>query len=187
MTDLSELEALVGRMEAMADHLGKATDMIRFTSRSSREHAADIRVLLSTIRSQEAALVELRAERDNAVAITKRVQSAAKTIMIGESDELARLRAEKAGEWVATKTLDSEREANAILTDERDALRAALVEAREALEPFARVGELFDSGTAGFSDDDQVDLTIEDWQMNRITVGNLRRAACALSKLEGGE
>lgn len=75
----------------------------------------------------------MEAERDAAVTSMKRVQSAAKTIMIGEAAELTRLRAEKAGEWVATKTLDSEREANAILTAEVERLKADLAEARGAL------------------------------------------------------
>lgn len=59
----------------------------------------------------------------------KRVQSAAKTIMIGEADELRRLR-EQHREWhLAVNSLDSEREANAVLTSEVEALRTELAEA----------------------------------------------------------
>ena len=69
------------------------------------------------IAAQDAEIARLRV-------IVSRVQSAAKTIMIGEADELRRLR-EQHREWhLAIKSLDSEREANAILTAENEALRS---------------------------------------------------------------
>lgn len=67
---------------------------------------------------------EAAAEITRLRAQVKIVQSAAKTIMIGEADELRRLR-EQHREWhLAIKSLDSEREANAILTAENEALRS---------------------------------------------------------------
>jgi hypothetical protein len=62
---------------------------------------------------------------------------------------------------------------------------AALVEAREALKPFAKIAaSVLRSPRKGFADD-------YDWVTRQdgttITFGHLRRAASALSKLEGGE
>ena len=69
-------------------------------------------------------IIEAAAEITRLRAQVKIVQSAAKTIMIGEADELRRLR-EQHREWhLAIKSLDSEREANAILTAENEALRS---------------------------------------------------------------
>lgn len=59
-------------------------------------------------------------------AIVKRVQSAAKTIMHHEGDELARLRKQAQEHHLAVLTLDSEREANSMLTEEVERLRARL-------------------------------------------------------------
>lgn len=59
-------------------------------------------------------------------AIVKRVQGAAKTIMHHEGEELARLRKQAQEHHLAMRTLDSEREANALLTDEVERLRARL-------------------------------------------------------------
>lgn len=77
----------------------------------------------------EASYAEAAAEITRLRGQVKRVQSAAKTIMIGEADELRRLR-EQHREWhLAVNSLDSEREANAMLTREVEALRTELAEA----------------------------------------------------------
>lgn len=75
--------------------------------------------------------IEAAAEITRLRGQVKRVQSAAKTIMIGEADELRRLR-EQHREWhLAVNSLDSEREANAVLTCEVEVLRAELAEAHQ--------------------------------------------------------
>jgi hypothetical protein len=67
-------------------------------------------------------------------AIVARVQGAAKTIMIGEADELRRLREKARQEWVAANSLDSELTMNAILTEENERLRIRLENVTYALE-----------------------------------------------------
>lgn len=57
------------------------------------------------------------------------VQRAAKTIMIHEADELRQLRDERVKWHQAIATLDSERQANALLTDRVEALETSLAEA----------------------------------------------------------
>jgi len=76
-------------------------------------------------------LEEAAAEITRLRATVARVQGAAKTIMIGEADELRRLR-ERHREWhLAIQSLDSERDANAILTEENERLRAENAEAEQ--------------------------------------------------------
>lgn len=73
---------------------------------------------------------EAAAEITRLRAQVKIVQAAAKTIMIHEADELRQLREERQQWSHAIKSLDSERDANAVLTDEVERLRAELAEAR---------------------------------------------------------
>lgn len=95
--------------------VGKVALAVRFWWRSS--HLPVLEEAAHHIASQDAEIARLNA-------LVSRVQSAAKTIMIGEADELRRLR-EQHREWhLAIKSLDSEREANAILTAENEALRS---------------------------------------------------------------
>jgi len=55
---------------------------------------------------------------------------------------------------------------------------------REALEPFARIGELIELETTGFDDADELHLIIESGHLlERIKVGDFRRAHAALSTL----
>ena len=55
---------------------------------------------------------------------------------------------------------------------------------REALEPFARIGDLIDLETTGFDDEDELPLTSEDgFLMTRFSIGAFRRAARALAAL----
>jgi len=76
-------------------------------------------------------LEEAAAEITRQRATVARVQGAAKTIMIGEADELRRLR-ERHREWhLEIQSLDSERDANAILTEENERLRAENAEAEQ--------------------------------------------------------
>lgn len=103
MSQPTEAQAdIVERLTAMYSHRGDGLPT-QYVNPDGREAAAEI--------------TRLRAQ-------VKIVQSAAKTIMIGEADELRRLR-EQHREWhLAIKSLDSEREANAILTAENEALRS---------------------------------------------------------------
>lgn len=73
-----------------------------------------------------AALTAQADEIERLSATFKRVQGAAKTIMHHEGEELARLRKQAQEHHLAIRTLDSEREANALLTDEIERLRARL-------------------------------------------------------------
>lgn len=75
-------------------------------------------------------IIEAAAEITRLRAQVKIVQAAAKTIMIHEADELRQLREERQQWSHAIKSLDSERDANAVLTDEVERLRAELAEAR---------------------------------------------------------
>lgn len=55
---------------------------------------------------------------------------------------------------------------------------------REALEPFARMGELIELETTGFSDDDELHLIVETGHlMDRFSVKSFRQA---LASKEGG-
>jgi hypothetical protein len=55
---------------------------------------------------------------------------------------------------------------------------------REALEPFARMGELIETETSGFADDDELSLIIESGHlMDRFKVSDFRRAREAISLL----
>lgn len=54
---------------------------------------------------------------------------------------------------------------------------------RGALAPFARLGELIDLETEGFADADELPLTTEDgYLLDRLTVGDFRRARTALNQ-----
>ena len=102
--------------EAQADIVERLLDEADLCQ---NEGAEDIATLLS----------EAAAEITRLRETVRRVQSAAKTIMIGEADELRSLR-EQRREWhLAVNSLDSEREANAVLTSEVELLRAQLAEA----------------------------------------------------------
>jgi hypothetical protein len=95
-------------------------------------------------------------------ATVRRVQSAAKTIMHAEGEELASLREKSRGDWVATKTLDSEREANARLTAELEAAEARVKVLEDALR-------LIEKGDTWVFDDDlqddvQVSMDMEEAQ-----------------------
>jgi hypothetical protein len=59
------------------------------------------------------------------------------------------------------------------------------VRLREALEPFARMGELIELETTGFDDTDQFSLITEDGHLlDRFEVGDFRRARQALASLQ---
>jgi len=86
----------------------------------------------------EKALTAQAEEIERLRATVRRVQSAAKTIMHHEGDELARLRKQAQEHHLAVLTLDSEREANSMLTEEVEQLQTtgnALVEAIERASP----------------------------------------------------
>lgn len=106
-----EIKALVEQLEAWAPLVS-----------SGYEVPAAGQAMMNASRTLTAQADEI--ERLNA--IVKRVQGAAKTIMHHEGEELARLRKQAQEHHLAIRTLDSEREANALLTDEIERLRAAL-------------------------------------------------------------
>lgn len=109
MSQPTEAQAdIVERLTAMYSHRGDGLPT-QYVNPDGLEAAAEI--------------TRLRAQ-------VKIVQSAAKTIMIHEADELRQLREERQQWSHAIKSLDSERDANAVLTDEVERLRAELAEAR---------------------------------------------------------
>lgn len=85
-----------------------------------------------TIRLQDARIERLEADLEKERATVRRVQSAAKTIMHAEGEELKSLREKSQAAHLAVLSLDSEREANARLTDEIESLRAQLAQERLA-------------------------------------------------------
>lgn len=75
-----------------------------------------IRLLQRRLDERESELTTLRAE----IETLKRAQRAVVTLDTLQGQELKRLREKSRDEWVATETLDSERDANAMLTAELD-------------------------------------------------------------------
>lgn len=80
------------------------------------------------IEELEAQLAEVTAERDRLDAAIKRQAGAAKTLRQHTLAEVQHIKDNQHKAYVASRTLDSEREANAILTDEVDTLTAKLAE-----------------------------------------------------------
>lgn len=78
-------------------------------------------------------------ERDEANRAMKRQAAAVRTLHACEATEINRLREKTRVEHVAVTTLDSEKEANARLTDALLAAEAEVAALREALRPFAEV------------------------------------------------
>lgn len=113
------------------------------------------------------------------------------------ADEIERLRAELAAErelrerekdaavamlQVKIDALASERKAKTIYYDEwqdanneRDALREQLAEAREALEPFAKMESSWDASKFNW-------MGVERY----VTIGDMRRARAVFGKIKGG-
>lgn len=81
------------------------------------------------VRVSEETLTEAAARIQALETSLATVQRAAKTIMINEADELRQLRNERVKWHQAIATLDSERQANALLTDRVEALETSLAEA----------------------------------------------------------
>lgn len=75
----------------------------------------------------------LQAENDKLNAAIKRQSGAAKTLRASIMAEVQHLKDMDRGEYFASKSLDSEREANSILTAERDAWKARAEAAEAAL------------------------------------------------------
>lgn len=90
-------------------------------------HGETAIVLLGALEFAEARIAELERQ----ILIQK---NAARTIMHCEGDELRRLREQAREHHVAIQTLDSERAANARLTDELAAAQARLAEAVRSLK-----------------------------------------------------
>lgn len=106
-----EIKALVEQLEAWAPLVS-----------SGYEVPAAGQAMMNASRALTAQAEEI----ERLSATVKRVQGAAKTIMHHEGEELARLRKQAQEHHLAIRTLDSEREANALLTDEIERLRVAL-------------------------------------------------------------
>ena len=134
--------------------------------------------LLSTIRSQEAALVELRGENEELKHEAELFDAdhADQNCMVDRIANLIGLPHDSELDTTAFELWFSEQ------ARDRDALRAALAEAREALEPFAKI-------KIGAIDVGQTITMLEDDDTVRapMKVRDIRRAASVLSKLEGGE
>jgi len=77
---------------------------------------------IKLLKTLSARVAKLEAERGRLEAAIKRQAGAAKTLRNLTLDEVQHIRDKERKEYVATKTLSSERDANSILTDEVDAL-----------------------------------------------------------------
>ena len=82
--------------------------------------------LLDRIEELEAQLAKVTVERDELDAAIKRQAGAARTLRQYTLSEVQHIKDNERKEYVATRTLDSERQANAILTDELETYHAAL-------------------------------------------------------------
>lgn len=131
MTDTDTSAEAVGRL---AHDCELARGALR-KSPSIRAILGDTYVALKSLVAERDAL---RDKVERLEAAIKRQAGAAKTLRDLTLSEVSHLKEKDRSEYVAAKTVDSEREANAILTDENDALRAQVAEARNtALEEAA--------------------------------------------------
>ena len=92
----------------------------------------------------------------------------------------------------AVSTLESERAANAILTDENARLTKERDMAVEALRPFAKMGKMLEGpfAPALFKDEDSFvsgGAWRENGEVRTLTFGDLRRAYFTLAQLEASK
>ncbi len=57
---------------------------------------------------------------------------------------------------------------------------------KEAAEPFARIADLIDAETTGFSEQDELALTYHDYLFDKFTVAQFRALRAALLSTAGG-
>jgi len=105
---------------------------------------------IDEITSLRAELAQARADRDEALKTVKRVQASARTLTAVQGQIYEHYRKNSAINHEAVTTLDSERQANAILTDQLDAatrradeLAAALEKLRETLKDVRERGLIY--------------------------------------------
>ena len=114
-----------------------------------------------------------REEYEEAQETVRRVQASARTLTATQAEIYERYHKATGINTEAVATLDSEREANAILTAEVAALTAERDRLRGALEPFAAMAAAYDP------DDGDDGLWAYD---ARPTIGHLRKARQALNQ-----
>jgi chromosome segregation ATPase len=125
------------------------------------DELAELRATVASLTEErneaDLACARIREERDEARATLARVQSAAKTIVAGADRRVLTATAHEPAAREAIATLDSEREANAILTAELDRLekdRACWALRANALETYSeRLRELVREGIRSLADD----------------------------------
>lgn len=107
-----------------------------------------------------AAVRDMEAEVDRLRQAIKRQASAVRSLQANENTEINILRRGRNEAHAAVSTLDSERQANEILTDELDEIKAQLAEARELLRWYGKQARLCrlihsegDAGRAALSED----------------------------------
>ena len=144
-------------------------------SRDLSQEEANLAVATALMREVMALRAEntrLQEENEQLRTFMQTQAAAIRTLHECEKTEINRLRKEQHKWFVANSTLDSEREANAILTDENARLR-------EALQPFAKAGELFTERSM-FSD--QLVYLPAAGEAYQIVGDDLRRARAALGE-----
>ena len=114
--------------QADREALAAIDDALGFLTDPEREV-----VLQSSARHRAAAVAEKDAEILRLKAAIQRQASAVRSLRLCEDTEINILRSKSRDAHAAVATLDSEREANSILTDEITTLRAKLDEARGLL------------------------------------------------------
>lgn len=138
-------------------------------------------------------ILALAAERDALQAAIKRQSGAARTLRIHTLAEVQHLKDMDRSEYIAAKTVEGEREANAILTEENDALRAEVERLRDAIkraddEIFGV--EVYLGDTLSGPSNDMPEGTDKDkliaWLIDGVSV-SLDRAKSARAALKGGD
>lgn len=62
------------------------------------------------------------------------------------------------------------------------AAEARVAELEAGLKPFQSIGELIESETTGYDDDDGIELMLANYLLDRMVVGDFRRAHALLNK-----
>ena len=133
MTDADKVEVTQEDREAAWGHRPSCYTVDDYTDWAAGKYDFSATIIKSFTRHRLASVAAATAEKDAEIARLKaaieRQASAVRSLHANEQREINILRAGRKAAHVAVSTLDSEREANAILTTERDQLRAKLDEA----------------------------------------------------------
>lgn len=96
--------------------------------------------------------------------------------------EIERLRRERDDQLRETQRAWNERDGEKL---KRIRAEREVAKLREALEPFASIGELIEVETEGFDDADELDVIFHDYLFDKVKVGAFRKAAALAQPNEG--